>query len=291
MFNPTKEETVDRPSMEELFQRLPPLGSDEYLQHVRTTSPLDLPAEVLVRAFRQLPPDTLAARATLERLFRRVDERWEYLGPTAARARRQARAQQSRDRADEDRDLLQDAITRILSLLSTPRGELAERAWNVFCRNAFVDAWRNRHGRRGERLPRVRESLDTSSGDRDEDDPIDRLAKDQSPWQVVWEHDQTERIEAILSSVVSTIEDPFEREVAQAVWSSGQRPKTSGASAPDRDPPLTERFPGKSRHQINHILRRVDSRLAAALLAEPRLEWPDDTVAFLRLQESRGKRP
>lgn len=285
----TNEQTVGRPSAEELFQRLPPLGSDDYLKHVRTASTLELPAEVLARAFRQLPPETAAARATLERLFRKVGESWEYLAPIAARARRRAKAQQLRNRADEDRDLLQDAITRICGVLPTARGELAERAWNLFCRNAFEDAWRERYGRLGGNLRWIREDPDCSA-EGDEDDPIDRLSNDESPWRVIWEHEQSERIEAIVASVASSLQDPFVQEVARAAWGSGQRPKTSGAEVADRDPPLTARFPGRSRHQINRALRYVDSRLAAALLAEPCLEWSDDNVAFLQLQESRGKR-
>lgn len=284
-------ETVGRRSVEELFQRLPPLGSEDYLQYLRKALALDLPAEVLARAFRQLPPETLAARATLERLFNRLGERWEYLGPLAARARRRAASQQSRNRADEDRDLLQDAITKIYSLLPTARGELAERAWSVFCRNAFEDAWRERYGRRGERLGWVRESWDRSPTEIDEHDLMDTLANDKSPWRVIWDHDHSERIEAIVTSVMRSIQDPFEQEVAQAVWSAGRRPKTSGAAGEDRDPPLTVRFPGKSRHQINRALRHLDSRLAAALLVAPSLDWSEDELAFLRLQESRGKQP
>src|SRR6185369_17205785 len=152
MDNHTKEQSVERPSIEEFFLRLPPLDSEEYLWHVRTAPTTDVPAEVLARAFRQLPPETPAARATLERLFRRIGERWEYLEFLARLARRQARTQEPSNRADEHRDLLQDALVRILRVLPTERGELAERAWHHFCRIAFRDAWRERYGRRGEKL-------------------------------------------------------------------------------------------------------------------------------------------
>jgi hypothetical protein len=290
MDKPTNQQTVEPPSVEELFQRLPPLGSDDYLQHIRTASTRLLPGEVLARAFRQLLSETAAARATLERLLGKVGQRWEYLGPIAARARRRAKAQQTRNRADEDRDLLQDAIVRICSVLPTARGELAERAWNVFCRNAFEDAWRKRYGRRGEKLPWIREDLDSSLAEADGDDPIDRLSNDESPWRVIWEHEQSERIEAIVASVTNSLLDPFVQEVARAALGSSRRPKTSGTDAVDRDPPLTARFPGRSRHQINRALRHVDSRLAAALLAEPSLDWSNDIVAFLQQQESRGRR-
>jgi hypothetical protein len=201
-----------------------------------------------------------------------------------------AKAQQSRNRADQEQDLLQDAIARICGVLPTARGELAERAWLVFCRNAFEDAWRERYGRRGENLRWIREEADCSA-EGEKDDSLYRLSNDESPWRVIWEHEQSERIEAIVASVASSLQDdPFVQEVARAAWGSGQRPKTSGAEVVDRDPPLAGRFPGKSRHQINRALRYVDSRLAAALLAEPCLKWSDDNVAFLQLQASRGKR-
>jgi len=286
----TNEQTVERPSVEELFQRLPPLGSDEYLQHIRTATTMDLPPEVLVRAFRQLPPEAPAARATQERLFRRVGSRWEYLGPLAARARRQAKAQQAKSRADEYKDLLQDALMRILSVLPTSRGELAERGWNAFCHIAFSDAWRKRYGRRGEKLRWVRMDPDSSPTDGGEKhDLIDQLDNEKSPWRVVWEHEQSERIEAIVASVASSITDPLARQIALAAWGCGQRPKTSGKVVAGREPPLNARFPGKSRHQINRALRDVDSRLAEALLADPSLVWSNDILTFLRRQESRGK--
>ena len=68
----------ERPSVELLFQRLPALNSAEFIEYVRTADREVVPAEVLVRAFRQLPPESDGARATLDRLCGRLGKRWEY---------------------------------------------------------------------------------------------------------------------------------------------------------------------------------------------------------------------
>ncbi|SRR5712692_7320975 len=76
---------------EAIFQALPPLGSDEYLAHIRSAPFPDLPPEVLARAFRQLPPQSEASKATLERLLlRRSDGSWDYVGPLVRYARRRS---------------------------------------------------------------------------------------------------------------------------------------------------------------------------------------------------------
>src|SRR5947209_6404638 len=88
---------------EEVFQVLPPLGSDEYVRYISSANAEELPPEVLARAYRQLPPKSPASEETLRRLFRRREERWEYFGPLIARARRLTNSH------DEYEDLLQDA--------------------------------------------------------------------------------------------------------------------------------------------------------------------------------------
>ena len=172
----------------ESFQKLPPLGSDEYLKYVENAPAVDLAPEVLVRAFRQLPPNGPAARATLERLFRRLpDKSWESLGPMISYARREAR-----NRRTEYEDLLNDGLRRILQDLSGDRGLLAECAWNVFCRHELVDAWRERFGRRGERCP-PEEQVETS--EEDSKDPLDCL--DVPIWHVSLRPTKNARIEEV----------------------------------------------------------------------------------------------
>lgn len=67
--NPSSAESVAR-TFEEIFSALPPLDSPVYLRMLDTTAPEELPAQVLVRAYRQLcsAGAEVSARATLERL-------------------------------------------------------------------------------------------------------------------------------------------------------------------------------------------------------------------------------
>src|SRR5690349_6223010 len=82
--------TGDKPTVDEVFQALPPLGSDNYINHILNADTRALPPEVLARALRQLPPASPAYEATLRRLCRRTGNRWDYFRPLAAKARRMA---------------------------------------------------------------------------------------------------------------------------------------------------------------------------------------------------------
>lgn len=261
------------------FQALPPLGSAEYLARVGGALPSDLPPELLVRALRQLPADSVAWNATLDRLFRghetgQGETRWDYLGPLVAYARRQA----SRGKRDEYGDLLQDAFARILKVLLTPRGKFAERAWHSFCRRELSDAWREHYGRRGERFPQEKAVGIGLVGD--DTDPLAEIAA-VPPWHAVTERNDVQRIEAIAQRVLAAIPDEFVRSVATIAWFQSERPRISGRSG--KRAPLSARFPGKSRYQLMRALRHADSQLAAALLDEPHLEW---TVDLRRLLET-----
>src|SRR5216683_6292795 len=75
-------------AVEEVFQALPPLGSDAYVEHISKATAKELPPEVLARALRQLPPESAGYEATLERLLRRKGKGWEYFGALVAKARR-----------------------------------------------------------------------------------------------------------------------------------------------------------------------------------------------------------
>lgn len=263
--------------LEAAFQALPPLGSAEYLAHIDGALPSDLPPEVLVRALRQLPADSVAWKATLDRLFRGHETgqgatRWDYLGPLVAYARRQA----SRGKRDEYRDLLQDALARILKVLPTPRGAFAERAWHSFCRRELSDAWREHYGRRGERFPQEEPVGIGLVGD--EADPLAEIAA-VPPWHAVTEPNDVQRIEAIAQRVLAAIPDDFVRSVAKVAWFQSERPKISGRW--DKGAPLSAWFPEESRFQLMRALRQADSQLAAALLDEPDLEWTDDLRLFL----------
>lgn len=292
MSRPPTSQTGNAGSIEELFQGLPPLGSDLYIERVRTAPRRELPAEVLVRAFRQLPPNSPAARATLKRLFGRAGKQWEYLQPIARMAHRQAKTQQDQSPGDEGSDLFQDFVVHVLQKISTDRGAFAETAWNAFCWRAFWDAWRRRYGRRGEKFGPARGDPQGTRRESGEDVATgpEQLSDSDSPWQALSHDDQSPQIEAIALKVVDGFENPFHRDVARAVLLSSERPQVSGASKPDRAPPLTEQFPERSRDQLNRALRAVDSSFAAALLADDNLSWSDHLRKLLEKQKNRGKR-
>jgi len=267
--------------LDERFQALPPLGSDEYVRYLDAAPTQELPPEVLVRAFRQLPPSGTAARKTLERLFRRLpDGSWEYLEPMVRYAHRKGRS-----RKTDDEDLLQDGLTRILRLLSGKRGQRAEIAWNAYCRQEIVDAWRERYGRRGERcVPEDQVELS-------EERPVDPLDCVEVPnWHASLQPNNVQRIEEIAEQAIVTLPDEFVRQVAQAVWFRNLRPKVSGNGNGEQES-LTSLFPHKSRFQLMRALRQADAQLAAALLTDPTMDISPDIQALLHKLGANSTRP
>lgn len=263
--------------IDEVFQALPPLGSADYIEHILNADKRDLPPEVLARALRQLPPTSRAFDVTLARLFKRSGKTWEYFRPVAAKARRMAVGMH------DYKDVLQDAFCRILQTLPTKRGEFSETAWHAFCRQEAIDAWRKRFGRREEHLPKEDA---VGAGDIDGE-----AASDEAPeyvfeldvlpsWHVKICDGNHERIEQTARMVVDKMPDGFVRDVATRAWFDDKRPKISGTAKGDAMP-LTELFPGKSRHQIQRALRHADAQLAAALLAHGEIDWSREERAFL----------
>ena len=261
---------------EEIFQGLPPLGSDAYIEHISKATARELPPEVLARALRQLPPASAGYDATLERLLRRKGKGLEYFGALVAQARRMEVGTHDRQ------DVLQDAFNRILQVLPTTRGELSERAWNAFCRREATDAWRGRFGRRGEKLPKEQAVENGETVENEDDESSEAIFEIESlpPWHVKIREGNSERIEQMARKVIEELPDDFVREVARRAWFENARPKISGTAKPGAAP-LTDLFPGKSRHQIQRALRHADSQLAAALLANEEIDWPKEAQAFL----------
>ncbi len=277
--------------LEAAFQGLPALGSDEYLAFIDNASPSNLPAEVLVRALHQLPARSVAWEATLARLFRQRETfhgdqreiRWDYLGPLASYARQQARL----GKRDEYTDLMQDALAQILQVLPTPSGAFAEKAWHTFCRQQLINAWRDRYGRRGERLP-LEQPAGIGHEEPDEPDPLAEIAV-APPWHAATEPKSIQRIEAVARRVVALIRDKFVQAVAEATWFNTERPKVSGFW--DKGATLMAQFPGNSRDRLIRALRHADAQLAAALLTEPDIEWNGPLRSLLENRaEKRGAR-
>lgn len=263
---------VSRPSPDEVFRSLPPLGSAEYLRLLATASTEELPPEALARAYRRLAleDDTEASRATLARLLGEKNGRPEYLCPLLALAARRVPPHQ---RWQETLDLYHDAVALIIEVLPTARGRFAERAWGAFCRQRLADAWRKRQGRRGERTEPAR----AASGN--DGDPLDRIAT-APPWHAAAGPDKLAWLEGFVRRTLARIPDPFIRGVAEDQWLSGTPSPISGTrGAANGRTPLTERF-GKSRFQVHRALHGARGRLLAAL--ETQNEMEIDVEAFRR---------
>jgi hypothetical protein len=211
------EPTKQARSLENAFERLPPLGSAEFIRFVQTAPSADLPPEALVRAFRQLPAGSDASTVTLTRLFNKSGVDWEYLRPLIACARTRSK----RFSRDQYEDLLQDALTRIVSILPSARGEFAERSWNAFCYREFSESWRARYGRRGERYP-----PEDQPDPENQQEPV--FPVDMPPWHGNSSYDAVTQIEALARRVLAGFEDPFHRSLAEEARFRDRAPLISG---------------------------------------------------------------
>src|SRR5262247_1893964 len=108
---------------EEIFAALPPLDSPEYLRLLNTATPEELPAQVLVRAYRQLcsAGAEAEARATLGRLITGQHAGF-YLKSIHTLAKTRVASGQYAYDAD---DLVQEAIKVIVKTLPAERGAFA----------------------------------------------------------------------------------------------------------------------------------------------------------------------
>jgi hypothetical protein len=246
-----------------IFEALPPLDSPEYFEHLRMAAAQELPAQVLVRAYRQLSAArrTEAAHATLERLLGH-DEKYGYL--KAVRFLAKSFAARGYYFFDTE-DLVQATVVEIIKVLPTARGAMAESAWVVFCRQRLVDAWRQLAGRRGERIraERVEPGLAGESGKTN--DPLDNVSGSADGWRAQIMGSQLPWLKDFIRETIESINDPVTRLVALDQFGDDRSRISSGTSASGK-PPLTEQL-GVSRYAISRALKRARLRLAAALLA------------------------
>jgi hypothetical protein len=257
----------------EIFEALPRLGSPEYLEYLEAAAATALPAQVLVRAYRQLALAGMddAAKSTLARLLGQED-RHGYLTPIRLFARDLlARGYYSFD----EKDLLYATVAEMIKVLHTPRGAMAETAWVTFCRQRLVDAWRQFAGRRGERIraDRIEPSKDRDSGEMI--DPLDEIDESRVLLPVRVRESKLPWLEGFIREMVAKIDHPLTRAVAEDQFGDDPSPISSGTSESGK-PPLTKQL-GVSRFSINRALNNARARLAAALLASKDhdldLEW------------------
>ncbi len=259
------------PEHQRIFDALPALTSPEYLQLLTTASARDLPAPVLVRALRDLStvagpaPDRLcrAAELTLDRLVTREAE-FGYLRPLRDKAKAMARSQGS---ADVD-DLIFDAKQEVmLALIDNDRSKGAEDYWVRFQLQRLTNAWRNRYGRRGERLEpeRVGPTVDPDSGK--EVDPLDGVTGEEAPWHGRIKPDIAEWLYPLVQRTMAAVGHEGIRIVGQDQF--GPNPSKMWSADENDTSTLAHRL-GVDRHQIARWRESARAKIAAAIQRERR---------------------
>jgi hypothetical protein len=246
-----------------------------------------LPAQVLVRAYRQLcsAKREEAMRATLDRLF--IPANLRHIRRLANQRVPPAQATHVAD------DLFQAALTEIVEVLPTERGAIAETAWKRFCEQRFSDAWRHLFGKCGsklkikvgsERIPitYVKPNPDSGGGsyegnetEEQPDDPVEATDGSAAPWHSGFKESDLPAVERIIGETIASLPDPVMCHVAEDQWGDDPSPILSGTSEGGK-PPLTDQT-GLSRHQLTRLLKNLRARLAGALLADANIkidtEW------------------
>lgn len=250
-------------SMDAIYQALPPLGSDEYLRHIAEAPTDALPAQVLVRAYRELAKTgssmAHAANRTLQRLIGSKHGKVEYLGPMVAYLRN--RIPRNQNAVDLD-DLVQEAVIVMATTLPTERGRFGEKSWFGFARQCANEAWRARVGRKGEKQEPPRHEPTQNEDTGEWSDPLER-ATEGDPEDSLAQVD----VHVFLAEVIAAISDPFLRAVAEDQWLSGDPSPDSGKRTSERGKPsLMVQF-GKSRDSIIRARYAVEARILAALEA------------------------
>jgi hypothetical protein len=272
------------PRNERIFQSLPPLNSREYLALLKTASATELPAEVLVRAFRTLGCAGPAAEATLARLLTQ-NARYGYLKPLQRMAERRVTRRDSFSAAD----LFDQTIGFIWQALAGPQGQGAHLAWIKFLQQRMEDAYRSLNGRRNERQgPEVVEPrLDPDTGV--ELDPLESEAALDAPWQGRVGPDVVEWLESFMRRSLARIQHRQIREVGHDQISA-EPSAISGPGSPGK-PSLATKY-SVSRFVIMRWRTAALARILADL--EQQDEWEIDVTWLreaLRAKERPHKRP
>jgi hypothetical protein len=258
---------------EAIYRGLPPLDSPEYLRLLETAKPEALPAEVLVRVYRQLcqaEPYGEAARATLERLLVRHEA--HYFRKVRFLASKEAGGRKNWVAAE---DIVQDVLTKVCDVLLRERGRHAETNWVVFTINLYTDVRREYYGREGAKGKSER-------GEYDEDgislrSDLEELAKyveGAGPRHSGF--DQTSRMKAVVAETVAKISDPFLRRVAEDQFGPDPTPISSRCKE-DIHKTLSGKL-GVSRHVVGRALRHTRKIVGTALLADPTLDLKEEWI-------------
>ena len=249
-----KKPRLDRKRVDELFEALPPLGSTEYLEHIKHAPAHELPAQVLVRAYRQLVRaygESREANATLARLLGNY-ERDGYLAPLWQAARYRI--------SDRDwfgvEDLVARAIEEIVDTLAGPRGKGADTSWVAFLHQRLEDGYRAMVGRRGERqdVEKVGPMVNEDGELTDALEGVSSEAGAATDWHGRVEGNDAEWLEQFVARELARIPDNTIREVGRDQFSA----------EPSSMKELEQRF-GVDRFQIRRWREIARTRIYAAL--------------------------
>lgn len=261
---------------EEIFQKLPPLDSEEYLKYLKAAPAEELPAPVLVRAYRQLPPGP-AADATLARLVGN-NRNYGYLRPLWAAARRKIK----RDDAYSYDDLVFNTIGEVVLTLGGPHGEGAAENWVNYLLQRMEDAYRRmttRSKRRGRRADPV---VDEETGE--ERELFEAIEVPRGPYQGNVRGSDLEWLEGFIRRTFAKIPDERRREVAFDLFSAHRTPVSS--ENPNDPNTLVGRY--KVRRQTIYGWQRAARALLWAAL-ESQNERPDFEMSRLKKPEGAGE--
>jgi hypothetical protein len=251
--------------MRRLYEALPALNSAAFLQTLKSATAEELPAEVLVLAFRQLrlvPGEEEgrlchAAEATLTRLLATEHEN-AYLVLMRHKAKRMV----GKDDSFNVEDLVHDAKQEIGLALAAGRDAGAEKHWIAFQHQRLIDAWRLNAGRRGERRhpPKAAPVVDRETGE--EVDRHEFETGEEAWWHGKVSPDRLEWLEGFIARTCATFKDSLMRAIAHDYFRA-DRPKVWSADPSDKSTLCQEH--GVDRDRCNRIVRAAKAKLLAAL--------------------------
>lgn len=258
---------------EAIYRGLPPLDSPDYLQLLETANPEELPAEVLVRAFRQLwqaEPYSLAATATLERLLVRHEA--YYLSRVRSLATKEAAR---RNNWVDAEDMVRDVVVKLCGSLRGKMGQHAETNWVAFTVNRFRDVRREYYGKKGAKGAAERGEYDEDGLSlRSDLEALASYTEGAGPRHSGF--DQAARIEALVWETVAKIKDPFLKSVAEDQFGPDPSPISSRR---EQDAPKTLSAKlGASRDKVRRALVKARKIVGAALLADRTLDLKEEWV-------------
>jgi DNA-directed RNA polymerase specialized sigma24 family protein len=258
---------------EEIYKGLPPLDSPEYLQLLETAKPEELPAEVLVRAYRQLcqaEPHGAAAGATIEAMLVRHGS--YYFSKVRFLAWSEVAGRKPWVDAE---DLVADVMAKVCELLPGDRGRHAEKNWVVFTINLYRDVRRSYHGRKGAKgRAEQGESAEDGISLQSDAQTAARYKEGARPRRGGF--DQTARIETVIAETVAKIQEPFLKKVAEDQF--GPNPSLISSKSEKEAPQTLSVKLGVTRHKVERALKVARTLVRAALLSDPTLDLDEEWI-------------